>query len=41
MILGFLIENNKNLARKFMDAYHESKEPMGIVYSFCGTIFRP
>lgn len=38
MILGFLIENDKNVARKFMDAYHE--EPIGMVYSLSGTNFR-
>lgn len=35
-----LVENNKNVSIKFMDTYHESKEPGGMV-QFCGTIFRP
>lgn len=41
VILGFLIENNNNVSGKFMDTYHESEKPMGMLYSFCETIFRP
>ena len=41
MILEFLIENNKNVSGKFMGTYHESEKPMGMLYNFCGTTFRP